>query len=71
MATIALNVGNFVMLRSNSINYLLWLEHILALAKSQDLVEHVLNATSAPPEFEKLIGGASGSIKLEPTPAFL
>lgn len=43
----------------------------MALVESQDLVEHVVSATSAPPEFENSISGAFGSIKLDPTLAFL
>lgn len=69
MATIALNVENFVTLHLNNSNYPLWREQILALAMNQDLVEHLFNEDSAPPEFEITTNGASGSDKTEQTPA--
>lgn len=71
MTTIALNVGNFVTLHLNSTNYLLWREQILVPVESQDLVEHILSATSAPFEFDSTINSTSGSIKPNSTPVFL
>lgn len=59
MLTIALNVSNFVTLRLNSNNYPLWPEQILAMTKSQNLVEHLLNGDFAPPEFETHPNGVS------------
>jgi hypothetical protein len=38
-STISLNVANFVTLKLTPENYLLWREQMLALAKSQDMVE--------------------------------
>lgn len=70
MATIALNVRKFVTLQLNNNNYPLWCEQILALVKSQDLVEHLPSETPAPSEFESTIDGASGSSKPEPTITF-
>lgn len=59
MATIALNVGNFVTLRLNNGNYPIWLEQLLDLAESQDLIDHLLREDSAPPD-DISSDGASG-----------
>lgn len=70
MATITLNVGNFVTLKLNNTNYPLWREQILALAKSQELVEH-LTDESPPLDLSNPIDAASSTRKSKPTLAFL
>lgn len=71
MATIAFNVGNFVIVRLNNNNYPFWCKQLLALVETQDLVDHLFREDSAPPEFDSPLDGASSSSKLEQTPNYL
>ena len=41
MASISLNVSNFVNLKLNPENYPFWREQVIALAESQDLFNHL------------------------------
>ena len=43
MATLSLNVGNFITLKLTQSNYPLWREQALGLAESQELVGHLTN----------------------------
>ena len=45
MTSLSLNVGNFVTLKLTQSNYPLWREHVLGLAESQDLVDHLTRET--------------------------
>ena len=51
MTTLSLNVGNFITLKLTQTNYSLWREQALALAESQELVEHLTTADSAPTKY--------------------
>ncbi|KAJ0037289.1 hypothetical protein Pint_22441 [Pistacia integerrima] len=51
MATLSLNVGNFITLRLTPNNYPLWREQALALAESQELVGHLTNEDPAPNKY--------------------
>ncbi|KAG5223904.1 Retrovirus-related polyprotein from transposon [Salix suchowensis] len=48
MSTLSLNVGNFVTLRLTPSNYPLWREQALALAESQEMVDHLTNEDPPP-----------------------
>ncbi|KAJ0028638.1 hypothetical protein Pint_36094 [Pistacia integerrima] len=51
MATLSLNVGNFITIRLTPNNYPLWREQALALAESQELVGHLTNEDPAPNKY--------------------
>lgn len=51
MATLFLNVGNFITLRLNPNNYLLWCKQTLALVESQELVGHLTNEDPTPNKY--------------------
>ena len=51
MTSLSLNVGNFITFRLNQTNYPLWREQALALAESQELVEHLTNEVLAPAKY--------------------
>ncbi|CAA0818509.1 Unknown protein [Striga hermonthica] len=51
MNSLSLNVGNFITLKLTPTNYPLWREQALALAESQELVEHLTDEISAPSKF--------------------
>ena len=51
MSTLSLNVGNFITLKLSPTNYPLWREQALALAESQDLVDHLINEDSIPNKY--------------------
>ncbi|KAJ6866233.1 Retrovirus-related Pol polyprotein from transposon TNT 1-94 [Populus alba x Populus x berolinensis] len=51
MTSLSLNVGNFITLKLNQTNYPLWREQALALAESQELVEHLTNEVLAPAKY--------------------
>ena len=51
MATLSLNVGNFITLKLTQSNYPLWREQALGLAESQELVGHLTNEDPAPTKF--------------------
>jgi hypothetical protein len=51
MLTLSLNVGNFIILKLIPTNYPLWREQALALAESQDLVDHLINEDSIPNKY--------------------
>jgi hypothetical protein len=51
MTSLSLNVGNFITLKLNQTNYPLWREQALALAESQELVEHLTNEDPAPAKY--------------------
>ena len=51
MTSLSLNVGNFIILKLNQTNYPLWREQALALAESQELVEHLTNEVLAPVKY--------------------
>ncbi|KAJ0007962.1 hypothetical protein Pint_29328 [Pistacia integerrima] len=58
MATLSLNVGNFITLRLTPNNYPLWREQALALAESQELVGHLTNEDPAPNKYsDRLLRG--------------
>lgn len=61
----------YVTLHLNNNNYPLYREQILALAESQDLVEHLLSESLAPLEFDTTIYGAFGFGKSKPSTTFL
>jgi len=48
ITSLSLNVGNFITLKLNQTNYLLWREQALALVESQELVEHLTNEDPTP-----------------------
>lgn len=70
MATIELNVNNFITLCLNN-NHILWCEQILALVESQDLVDHVVNEHFTPLEFEITPDEALSLEKTKPTTTYL
>jgi len=51
MTSLSLNVGNFITLKLNPTNYLLWREQALALVKSQKLVGHLTDEELAPTKY--------------------
>lgn len=51
MATLSLNVGNFITIRLTPNNYPLWREQALALTESQELVGHLTNEDPAPTKY--------------------
>jgi len=51
MTSLSLNVGNFITLKLNQTNYPLWREQALALAESQELIEHLTNEDPAPAKY--------------------
>jgi hypothetical protein len=48
MTSLSLIVENFITLKPNQTKYPLWREQALALAESQELVEHLTNEDPAP-----------------------
>ncbi|KAA8538858.1 hypothetical protein F0562_025550 [Nyssa sinensis] len=69
MATLSLNVGNFITLRLTPNNYPLWHEQALALAESQELVGHLTNENPAPNRF--IIPNPSNSTNADNTIPYL
>ena len=62
MTTLSLNVGNFITLKLTQTNYSLWREQALALAESQELVEHLTTADSAPTKYTTPNADAQNSV---------
>lgn len=54
VTSLSLNVGNFITLKLSPTNYPLWREQALALAESQDLVNHLTNEDPAPTQYTTL-----------------
>lgn len=53
MATLSLNIGNFITLRFNPSNYPLWHEQALVLAESLELEGHLTNEDHAPNKYPR------------------
>jgi hypothetical protein len=51
MTSLSLNVGNFITLKLNPTNYPLWREQALALAESQELVDHLTDEEPSPTKY--------------------
>jgi hypothetical protein len=51
MTSLSLNIGNFITLKLNPTNYLLWSEQALALVESQELVGHLTDEEPAPTKY--------------------